>query len=495
MDFLAKFDGTNRKPRECQVTALKWLQDNWSSKVLALNLPTGTGKSAIARAIQIATDADVVPPTNQLMDQYTDLYSDVNALKGKVHYKCSATKLNCSDAYELTKPESPNKEGEPCYGYCKGCPYNERRQLANFVPTFFNPSSLFFFNMTTLTKDREVLVIDEAHKIKDVMMGMSGRTFNSRKFDVPKSVADISIEEWLDSAEIKLRVEAKGMEKNGEYKKAAELHKEATTVNWMQKSFIENPENFAIDITRNPNGSRSLTIQPISPPRYIADRFLLADKVVLLSATLLPSDVREILGHDDFKFLDLPSPIPKEHRQIKYVPSPHPMNTKTPPELIAASIKNILAKHPNENTIIHVTYGMAEKLAEFLPKNILRNTSENKDEVINNFKRNGGIFMASGCSEGIDLPGDCARINIIPILFRLNPTDTVVKKKLGKPNGRAWYNYETIKTLIQQAGRTTRGEEDYSVTYVLDPALPKLLTDKNLTIPKSLSEAIKWSAN
>jgi Rad3-related DNA helicase len=102
--------------------------------------------------------------------------------------------------------------------------------------------------------------------------------------------------------------------------------------------------------------------------------------------------------------------------------------------------------------------------------------------------------LASGCSEGVDLPGDVCRVNIVPLLYRLNIGDAVIKKRMAKEDGRQWYNYETVKALIQQAGRSTRGTEDYSITYVLDPALPRLILDKSLEIPQSLKESIVWTA-
>jgi Rad3-related DNA helicase len=478
MNFLEKFDGSDRTPRALQVEALKWISTNWSGKVLALNLPTGVGKSAIARAIQIETGAAIVPPTNVLMDQYVSTYPGVNALKGRAHYECLVGALECGSTDE-----------------CDNCPYVIAREKAETEPTFFNPHSLFYFDMHNDVKKRPVLVIDEAHKLRDFIMSMSGKSFNEKKYSIPKSLADVSISQWLENAEMSLLREARGLDKKGLHKKAADIYFEAKNVKYTRLSFEERPENYAVDIQRNSNGTKSLVVQPILPPRYIANRILKADKLILMSATLLPSDIEEILGHGDFKFLDLPSPIDKERRQIIYAPTPHPMTRDTHPKLVADAITKIVEKHPGENTIVHVTYALAKMIAPYIKFKYLANTPENKEEKIQEFKCKGGVFIASGCSEGVDLPGDFCRVNIIPLLFRLNPTDPVVKKKLGKPNGRTWYNYETIKALIQQAGRSTRGEDDFSRTYVLDSALARLMVDNTLKIPRSLKESIVWNAN
>lgn len=484
LDFLKQFDGTGRAPRPIQIEALKWLQSNWKGDVLAICAPTGAGKSAIARAIQIETDAHVVPPTNQLMDQYTDLYANVNALKGKVHYTCELTGLDCGSCAELNQGE-----------YCDGCPYTKYRDKAKTEPTFFNPHSLYYFNRNREDTDTRVLVIDEAHKLRDVILGMSGKSFNSAKYTLPKQIDEKSVEDWLEELIPTIRQQALQCEKTGENKKAANLYNEASSVEMTLKGLKENPENYAIDMKSNPNRSKSLTVEPISPPRYIANQLLSCSKLILLSATLLPSDVEEILGHRDFRFLDLPSPIPKDNRAIRYVPAPHSMNAKTDPEAVAKEITKIVEKHPGENIIIHATYSLAERISKHLSFPHIRNTSENKEQTIEQYKSEGGIFLASGCSEGVDLPGNTCRVNIIPMLFRLNPTDPVVRKRLGKPGGRTWYDNEILRALIQQAGRSTRGVDDWSVTYVLDPALPRLLTSPGLKVPKSLLECIKWSVN
>jgi ATP-dependent DNA helicase DinG len=480
--MFTEFDKSGREPRPIQTQALEWLQNNWTSKILAIQAPTGVGKSAVARAVQSEAGAHVIVTSNVLMDQYTDTYTTVNSLKGKAHYSCNDLGVSCEDAAEIM-------------GCKEGCPYQVARARAEDEPTFFNPYSLFFFNMMNEKLKPRVLVIDEAHKLKDVIMGMAGKSFNSRKHDVPSSLADVSIEEWLGDCETQLRQQARECGQAGDNKKALTLQNEAQSIHFVKQGFIENPENYAIDLKKQSNGSRSLTIQPISPPRYIANRLLKSSKLILLSATLLQSDIREILGHDDFKYLDLPSPIPKEHRQIKYVPAPFPMNALTPGEKVAEEINKLLEKHKGENTIIHATYALADRIAKYLPSDIIRNTSENKDEKIKEFKTKGGVFLASGCSEGVDLPGDVCRVNIIPLLYRLNIGDPVIKKRLAKEDGRTWYNYETIKALIQQAGRTTRGAEDYSITYCLDPALPRLLLDRSLQIPQSLRESLIWTLN
>lgn len=477
VDFLKKFDLLGREPRQIQIDALNWITENWSSKVLAIQAPTGTGKSAIARAIQHETAADIVTPTNQLMSQYSDIYPVVNTLKGKSHYDCSNVGSNCLDGFELNKR------------YCDGCPYRACKEKAVDEPTFFNPNSLFFFNVHDSDATHPVLIIDEAHKLKDIMVGMAGKSFNNRKWDLPRSLADLRIDGWLGSQLVKLKAQAKDIK---DLKILSEIEAEYRTIEYIRRGYQENPENYAIELQTNRDRTKSLIIQPIVPPEFIRRTLLRCDKLILMSATLSKFDIAEILGHNDFKYLDLDSPIPKENRQVIYAPAPFPMNTKTSPKDIANEINKVVAKHKELNTIVHVTYAMSASIRPYLDFPHIFNTPDDKEAKIRQFKTSGGVFIASGCAEGLDLPDDQCRLNIIPVLSRLNIGDPVVKKRMSKADGQTWYRYQTLMTTIQQIGRSTRSLTDWSISYILDPDFPRLMMDKSLQIPKSFKECIEW---
>ena len=125
--------------------------------------------------------------------------------------------------------------------------------------------------------------------------------------------------------------------------------------------------------------------------------------------------------------------------------------------------------------LVHVTYGEVDEyvrnLADLYP---IRNTSRNKEKSQQDFERLGGIWLAAGCSEGIDLPDERCRTIIIPRLQFPNKGDMYVQKRLGRPDGRKWYGIKTLETTIQQLGRGNRHSEDYCTSYVFDPYFPAL---------------------
>jgi len=117
------------------------------------------------------------------------------------------------------------------------------------------------------------------------------------------------------------------------------------------------------------------------------------------------------------------------------------------------------------------------------------NTKEDKADVIEAFKANGGLFVAAGCAEGVDFPGDECRLNLIPILHRENLGDRAVQKRMSLPGGRRAYDLEILKTTIQQAGRSTRGPDDWSTTIIGDPGFTRLMNQYDSELPRSFVES------
>jgi Rad3-related DNA helicase len=101
------------------------------------------------------------------------------------------------------------------------------------------------------------------------------------------------------------------------------------------------------------------------------------------------------------------------------------------------------------------------------------------------------LWIAAGASEGIDLAGDTARVNLIPVLPFANNREPLGAALFERDS----YNYylETAIQFIQQAGRTTRGIEDWSVTVCGDNRMSWLLRKVEKDLPRSFKEAIRWT--
>lgn len=484
-DFLSVFDGSNRPIRDVQKQALEWVSANWDAKVLAMQIPVGGGKSAISKAIMLKTDGHAITPSNILIDQYCTTYPDNNFLKGKANYTCHESGLSCQEWTNVC-----------CQEPCQGCGYTESKMRARAEPTFFNPMSLYYFRLQNPQFYPEVLVVDEAHTIPGMVLMMTGTRLRKRDYRYTKDcLNELVLSQFLGKHISGLRKLVELHKNNTERLK--EITDELERIVLTKAGLDENPQNYAIwEESKTSRGrlEEYLHIRPIRPPRFLMNRLLSAKRLILMSGTLFKTDIQDIIGDEPYRMLDLPSPIPKDRRPIYYKPVPFAMNHGTDPQEIVSRIEAIIAKHPGENVIIHASYSLSEKLKGKFSTPILVNTASDKDEVLARFKQEGGIFLAAGCAEGIDLSGDLATVNIIVKLNFPDLKDPTVLKRKALVDGEEWYAMTTLKTTIQMAGRTTRSETDRSATYVMDPNFSRIVLKYSKQVPKSFLEAIHWTA-
>lgn len=491
IDF-SRFDHSSRKPRAVQEQFLTWLVDNWNeADFFAGQLTVASGKSALARTIQLATGGHVITPSNILVDQYCETYPTANYLIGKRRYTCFSG-LPCATWVD-------DLEQKPCHN----CPYQKCRERAKKEPTFFNPISLHYFNLSRKSsKDvvkSPVLIIDEAHQLPQMLLMLAGKKFRRSLYKFKDSATnEVHLEAWLVDQIRKLDKLAQLYRNTGDMAKLLAIADELTSTGLVLQGLRDEPENYVVYLENGTYRHRKevfLNVRPIRPPKNIVRDLLDSGKIILLSGTLFPSDIEDLAVGRTVRFVDLPSPIPKERRPILYRPAHFAMNVETDPRLIVLWIEAQLRAFPGRNTIIHTTYSQSAKLLPHFNRPILHNSSENKNEVVERFKREGGIFLAAGCAEGLDLKDDLCRLNLIPSLQRPNLGDPVVSKRRALEGGDEWYELESLRLCVQQSGRSTRHEKDESITVVGDPLFSRLVAKRKARLPQSFTEAIRWAGH
>lgn len=481
-----KLDGSGRPPRAIQVEALSWLKSNWNkSNVLAMSLPTGVGKTFILKTlIDEFKDSAGLSPSNMLLDQYIDTYKDLNYIKGKDHYECKEySGMSCIDSQEMFNSK------------CEKCQYTINKMKAfSGKSTLFNPISFFYFKNNEKYHKPGLLVIDEAHKLSDMISLLVDISFKHSKYNFPEIKTTLELISWLKTIrsflEVAIKNNNRGLRKDVFRKKISELSK----IRFCLFSLESRPQDFHfMEEIRPYKGlmDRYLCIKPVVPPKYLINKTLESTKIVLMSATLLEPNLWD-LGLSNYLYKDFPSPIPKELREVLYIPAPTKFNYETRVSDVQSYIKTVLERFPDENTLIHVSYAWSSKLKPLFPDGIF-NTSTDKEEKIKQFKQDGGVFFAAGCSEGLDLPDNTCRLIIIPIILKNNPNDPIYQKRINLENGRIKAEIDTIQTVIQQCGRASRHEGDKSITVIGDQSFPGLINRTRKFLPSSFLESIKWS--
>lgn len=221
----------------------------------------------------------------------------------------------------------------------------------------------------------------------------------------------------------------------------------------------------------------------ILTPLEITDIFknminkMATDKIIFMSATILDIEgFINILGlsKDDVHVIRADSNFNPEKSPIIFEPTCkmnyQSLQNKENLEKIKNKVIEILNKHQNEKGIIHTGN---QTISRYIMDNIFDERLLVRLDDITNMdiikqhqnSKEPTVLVSSSLSEGVDLKGDLSRFQIIIKLPFLSLADQRVKIKSQQND---WYLCQMFRKFVQQCGRSTRNEEDYSVTYVLD---------------------------
>jgi len=460
-------DGTKRPLRPVQIEAFEWIGDNFDSgDHLIIRAPTGSGKSLIIKALQIQLGCPVINNKNVLLDQNSKDYPTSNYYKGKAHYKCESHKSGCAKAFAMF----PDLVDEKC------SLWQSRNKADMGEPTYFNPMSYWHFLKRNHQADLGTVVIDEAHSVLSQLRNLSNISFKLKPDDLAfmkrhsmrlRDLTVYDILEWYYWKSDSLKLSYKALSTVGAKMK---LQDTIDRLELVMTCVVEESEKYSYYIENS-----ALHIQSINVSRALIKK-MFPGRIILLSGTMFSPDLKEFIGNEHHAICNLESPIPKENRPVMFLPTPFRLNhlEMNYEKLVEEIESDILTFCPKGNVIVHVTYEMSERMLNFWTlKNIVTHTKSDKDAKLERFISKGGVLIAAGCEEGLDLKGDLCHLNIIAKVRWPNIGDTWVKKRRAR-YGDLWYVCETLKTVIQSAGRSTRSASDRSLIIVKDPSFSAL---------------------
>lgn len=450
-----------RPPREVQVSYLKHLQKKWISyDVFGAHLPPGYGKTYICKAIQqvYGARAMVVSVSNQLLDQYKESYPDTNTIKGTKHYD--------------------NRES-----------YLQAFRDARDTPSIANPMSYYFGVLAGRIDVPEVLIVDEAHRLYDSMYLAAQMDFSVNNLAIPTFNDTFELAEWVELTKEKCEQALPRVHKM-DSKNQTTFYNTYERLSLLSELVRVGDHTFTYEYAyariRGKN-QKVLRIIPMDLSKDLFWPFLDAKKLILLSGTFTTYDLKFYSEHADYYTgAHLTRP---ENRVVKYLPNPE--GFRKCPETIAKKIIQVWEAEGRPNTIVHVTYDLQAKLAEWLEgERIITHTKASKSTAIKQFKTDGGIFLASGCAEGVDLPDDLCRLVIVPVIQFPNRGDPLIRKRLASVGGQFRYSMDSMMTTVQQLGRGTRHADDKCKSYVFDPQFSLLYQQTFEYLPNDLN--VEW---
>lgn len=465
-------------PRQAQADLLEVLEREWdNADVFVLNCPTAFGKTAIAATLMNAFHSvSYITPTNQLVEQFLQEFPDVRTLSRLDSYYCEEWDRSCSKTRGM------------CRSFCPGgvCPAAGDLAQAKYRK---GPGAYNYHIFLAYGLHRDVLVVDEAHNLISFLEDRFSLIIWQHDYKYPSTAhTNEQIANWISTLPPNKK----------RHKKILALQEAVTSERpeyVAQRARLE----FAGKGTQRGEPEMRDCIQLL--PVDISDRSVVmwpidGKKIVLLSATIGPKDVERLglEGRKRIQYIDCPSPIPPGNRPIitESLVSVNRDNIVEASHTIARRIEELASFHP-EKGVVHATYQMSSLLRNHLQGDrYLFHDRENKAEVYRAFRESdisdGRILVACGMYEGIDLPDDLGRWQVItkcPFASLGNPAVAYQLK-----NDPEFYSWQTVRTMIQACGRICRTPTDFGVTIILDASFRNLLERKGYMFPTWFTDAL-----
>lgn len=504
-------------PRKSQIKSIEFTLDNFKDKkYVILECPTGSGKSAIAMTLaKYYNSAYIITTQKILQSQYTRDYKDLANLWSKKNYICTARQnMSCELGLLINKSVGHS----PCQ-----CHYEaDKNKFTNDSISLTNlPYFLHIAKYSPTFSQRRLLVIDEAHSLDSQLTDFS--SLSIKRGDMEENDIEwisngniVHIKAWLkDSVSIKLTEKLKGKQsllkaKHQQHGKSFSSKPEAFTllkqIDNLEKyiesieSFIQNSLDLNEWVANKNHTDDEITIKPIFASKFsYSHLFKWGDRVLMMSGTILDKETfckNNGIPLDQVAFLSLESEFHKDNRPIliSTVGSMSFKNIdKTLPNMVKA-INGIINddQHKSVKGILHChSFKISNYIEQHLKnKRLLFHTSDNKIEVYKKhlLSPEPTILVSPSMAEGVDLIDDLSRFQVILKIPFPYLGDEYIKTKMKRVKN--WYEWNTVKTLIQSSGRSVRSEEDWSITYILDSDWEYFYNKNSKFFPQWYKEAI-----
>lgn len=548
-------------PREMQERVIRTIDANFKkgTKIFLLEAPVGSGKSAIAMTIAKAYgSAHILTPRRSLQDQYyNDFKKDgVVTMKGRGAYPCptrvdeAGIVFKDEFAYESTIKaiskgvvKAPSHGERSCSGavcensednfnicvkpidkqaasiydkYHEPCPYSHAIAVAESNDIVIHNIHSFFFQTHYADRfdKRDLLIIDEAHEIEDIIRG-----FLTRKVTTPKVYESLSelkekhpISWWVeflskpehiptDSVDDRRRLAA-----DESYQMPSKKYLEA--IESIKESFTGDREfsvrvNYSLTSHAIPRKQgTSFEFVPHYVGGFVKGALLdYGEHILFMSGTVFgKKKFCETLGLNpaDVAYISVPSEFPAKNRPIIHdrelmIDCSH-KGWEENKVKIFQSAAAILNENKEHKGLIHVgSYHMANEFRKNLPSDrFIFHDKGDFDHKLAVFRSSTRpvVLVSPVCQQGIDFKHDQARFQIVTRVPYLNTSDEFIRDKQQMDIG--WYNHKALVVFGQMLGRPVRDITDWGRTYLLDYRFIPFLKRFYSSLPQYLKDAMVY---
>lgn len=497
----------------------------------ALTAARGGADNAIKSSISLTA-------TNVLAKQYGTTFAELEKhgkyvmIKGAANYDCDAltTPAEAVNAdscawYTMIKDKSFESVLQQ---HCNGCDYLKIKQRKNVVRHITTNYSYYFIDRmyTGKFENRDLVVWDEAHLVNDLFSEHNAIYFSQKRaqqyaeeINTAVGLTDVKIAKLLQSLSKDCATPGKITDSNYEaylralmevYTYAKEAGQGAadialrsgnmgkyTKLTRFSKKYeglcckIDDFFNYGYDhVFEYKEEEKAISVKPIFVGTMI-EALQSADHNLFMSATISEEFMVKTLNLDPTrtKFIKLPPTFPKENKEVVFF-DPLSLGYKSlqDPKVVQQLRKNVakVVKHHVEQgqrgIVLTPSFKLQNEIVAELGnvkgfKLFEHRQGEKLENILTAFKAYQGgpaLLISPSMFEGIDLPGDLSRFQVLVKAPFPSLGDKRMKFILDKHP--SLYNIITVMKAVQGAGRSVRSIDDHATTYCMDANLQRLWT-------------------
>ena len=457
-------------------------------------------------------------------------------IKGASNYDCSALSQpgqpeNAESCAWYTMVQSGSEFSDVIQNHCEKCEYLAVKKQKNTVRHLTTNYSYFFIDRmyTGKFEDRDLLIWDEAHLINDLFSEHNAIHFSQKRVQAMAQeiadtvrLTDLEISKILVSIASDCSKKDKINEKNYEaylnallkvYRYAKEqgtiaaeraLRSGQTSQYSKLTRFVKKYEGLACKIDdlfkydydhvfEYKEEESAVSIKPVFVGT-MTEALQCSPHNLFMSATISYEFMVKTLNLDEkkTKFIKLPPTFAKENKEVVFFdPLSLSYTSLQNPDVVKSLRKNvakIVKKHVSDgdrgiilapsfklqNEIVSEIGPLTKTLGYKLFEQRQGEKLENILAAFKEYKGGPAVLISPAMFEGVDLPGDLSRFQIIVKAPYPSLADKRMKFILDKH--QSLYNLIATMKLVQGAGRSVRSPDDHATTYCLDQNAQRLFS-------------------
>lgn len=505
-------------------------------RIVILEAPVGSGKSAIAMTFaRQSQGCHIITPRKSLQDQYyEDFHDDLVLMKGRGGYPCTIDAPPSTYARVIRNirqgmvvaplrgeddcASAPCRNSKAVWEACteantKPCPYQVAIEVAQQSPIIAHNVHSFIFqtNFGLKFERRDLMIIDEAHEIENIVRGFITKKMTVEAILQPSDIPPLrNINEWCDfflsdqfvpeetESDQRRKLVDEGFESDRDVyvgkvetlRLNHEYYKESFTVRREEAFSGHSVVGTSFEFIPHSIGNAG--------HRYLFDY---GDKVLLMSGTIYDKDMYcKCVGINpaDAYFIRIPSSFPVENRKVylkpEYQVDTSHRNWDDNFEEMIEKIRKVMTIFKDAKGLIHApSYDAMNRIAAAL--NSSRVMTHDKGDVSYRLQefyasKEPRVFISPVCQQGVDFKYDRARFQIVTRVPYANTSDPLMSYMVE--NDFNWYNYQALIVFGQMVGRVNRAEDDFGVTFLMDERFNKFISRNSKRLPRWLQQAFVY---